>query len=672
MKKHLLFLFAFTLMYATQAQQTKNFVNNWHFGNNLGITFNSGSPVNIQSAISTDEVSASQSDGNGNTLFYIGSYNPNTSNDTKIIYDASDNPMPNSDIQFYYSSACGLAVAPVPNSCSSYYVFHMIPNGSYYGLAYSVIDMTLPGNGTSTQPLGDVPNGQKNITHYTGDFLAEKIKIIQKGNSENYWVLVRSVQTDKFYAFEVSASGVSPFAVESVVSNDTFNIVNNIAPPMLGWLAVNKDRNLIAEPNRIVVPNKMSLYQFNNLTGQLSIAETLYHGIDVHDIIYGLEFSPNGKVLYMNWTSTFNDPLGVNMISYFNIDAGTGNIAGTRQDVVTNSGVGGEYGAILKAPDGKLYAAQQTSNSYLTVVNTPNDYNNPNIIFNGHSLGIRNCNIGLPNITYYFHPDNFIDSLAGPDQAIPLNSTATIGEFTHDSIWCTYQWSPANLVLNPNNKTTETVPLINDQTFFLHTITSCGDTIKTDTVMVTIQPLILPIELNSFQAEKLNQRSTLCRWTTKEEKNIAFFEIERSRDGIEFISIQTHFASNNNLSTNYQIRDLSPFSGINYYRLKTVSNDGDIHYSAIRSVVFENNPGAMIYPNPFDDLIHVELESAHETDISIEIYNALGQIVFSRPYSLSFGINAINIEVSHLASGTYHIKVINGIDEALLKKMVKS
>ena len=190
--------------------------------------------------------------------------------------------------------------------------------------------------------------------------------------------------------------------------------------------------------------------------------------------------------------------------------------------------------------------------------------------------------------------------------------------------------------------------------------------------MVTIQPLILPIELNSFQVEKLNQRSTLCRWTTKEEKNIAFFEIERSRDGIEFISIQTHFASNNNLSTNYQIRDLSPFSGINYYRLKTVSNDGEIHYSAIRSVVFENNPGAMIYPNPFDDLIHVELESALETDISIEIYNALGQIVFSRPYSLSFGINAINIEVSHLASGTYHIKVINGIDEALLKKMVKS
>lgn len=63
--------------------------------------------------------------------------------------------------------------------------------------------------------------------------------------------------------------------------------------------------------------------------------------------------------------------------------------------------------------------------------------------------------------------------------------------------------------------------------------------------------------------------------------------------------------------------------------------------------------GVKIYPNPADDLLHIESESSLE----IEIFNSFGQTVLAQ----SFSQTSHSIDVSHLASGIYFVKIhVNG------------
>ncbi len=74
---------------------------------------------------------------------------------------------------------------------------------------------------------------------------------------------------------------------------------------------------------------------------------------------------------------------------------------------------------------------------------------------------------------------------AGPDQTIPYGGTAQLsgsggaGQFT-------YQWSPANMVTNPNAQNTQTVALTSDQTYTLTVSSPQGGCTSTDQVTIHI------------------------------------------------------------------------------------------------------------------------------------------------------------------------------------------
>ena len=74
---------------------------------------------------------------------------------------------------------------------------------------------------------------------------------------------------------------------------------------------------------------------------------------------------------------------------------------------------------------------------------------------------------------------------AGPDQTIPYGGTAQLsgsggaGQFN-------YQWSPANMVVNPNAQNTQTVPLTSDQTYTLTVSNPQGQCTSSDQVTIHI------------------------------------------------------------------------------------------------------------------------------------------------------------------------------------------
>jgi len=263
------FFIAFMVQSPLIGQQTANYISNWHFGDNVGITFGSGAPALSTSAINVYEASTGFSDGSGNNLFYVGAYSGTTAGSGFVVWDAGHNTMPNGDISVDFSSSCGLTCAPIPGGCHQHYIFHLTSTGSGTGVHYSVVDMTLPGNGTAGAPLGDISTTQKDILLYGGDNLAEKLLIVQKGNTENYWVIARSITQDVFYSFEVSAAGINPVPLVSVISPTLWP--GPTGSPVFSWVAINKDRNILAEANGW--GGNIVLYDFDNLTGTVTFGD---------------------------------------------------------------------------------------------------------------------------------------------------------------------------------------------------------------------------------------------------------------------------------------------------------------------------------------------------------------------------------------------------------------
>ncbi len=75
---------------------------------------------------------------------------------------------------------------------------------------------------------------------------------------------------------------------------------------------------------------------------------------------------------------------------------------------------------------------------------------------------------------------------AGPDQTLPYPGTSTEISGTGGSDSFTYHWDPANMVVNPNSPTTQTITLYDTQTYTLTVTNPEGECTSTDEVTVYI------------------------------------------------------------------------------------------------------------------------------------------------------------------------------------------
>lgn len=186
-------------------------------------------------------------------------------------------------------------------------------------------------------------------------------------------------------------------------------------------------------------------------------------------------------------------------------------------------------------------------------------------------------------------------------------------------------------------------------------------------IEVNLNPL--PIELKQFSANAIQEKVRLD-WVTLSEENSAYFEIERSTDGVEFESIgKVDAMGRSTEEANYYIYDGSPFMGNNYYRLKQVDLDGQFEYSEIVSVYFSSSI-IEIYPTFIsgEQSLNV-LITEPISEIHFKLYNIQGQLIQSS--TLSGGErDEAQISVSGLQNGTYILHVFNGSHQVTKRVIV--
>ncbi len=80
---------------------------------------------------------------------------------------------------------------------------------------------------------------------------------------------------------------------------------------------------------------------------------------------------------------------------------------------------------------------------------------------------------------------------------------------------------------------------------------------------------------------------------------------------------------------------------------------------------------ARIYPNPVVDQMTIEVNASQASEMSISVYNLMGQKVMDKNVSINTGINAPTISTSNLSSGVYFVTVKANGFENTMKFIVK-
>ncbi|MBI2259442.1 MAG: gliding motility-associated C-terminal domain-containing protein [Flavobacteriia bacterium] len=359
---------------------------NWYFGYNAGINFSSGTAIALNnSAMSTDEGSASISDANGNLLFYT---------DGVTIYDRNHNIMQNgTGLLGSPSSTQSGVIIQKPGYTNLYYIFTTTLIGQMDGLRYSEVDINL------NDGLGAV-TANKNILLHTPT--CEKITGIRHQNNVDIWIVSRDVNASQFRSFLITQNGVDP---TPVLSNIGLYISENQsleAGQMKAYLGGKKIATATYS-NGV-----FELFDFDNQTGTLSNAIELS---GTSGAAYGVEFSPDGSKLYGSVaTGSFIGYPPTENLYQWNLCAGTGSagdIIASMQVVFSGATTDQGLASMQLAPDGKIYVARYhgvpgSESQFLGVINNPNELGILcNYVDEGFFLGGQTSSMGLPNFVPY-------------------------------------------------------------------------------------------------------------------------------------------------------------------------------------------------------------------------------------------------------------------------------
>jgi gliding motility-associated-like protein len=330
MKKSILILF---VIFSIAASGQHDHI--WYFGNRAGLDFRSGDPVALtDSNLNTMEGCSAMTDATG-LLFYT---------DGVTVWNRNHAVMENgTGLKGGPSSTQSAIVVPKPGQANHYYIFTVdgvAGTMNDKGLNYSEVDMA------ANEGLGTVIN--KNIQLITPT--CEKLSATLHANGTDIWIITHQWGTNAFYSYLVTPGGVSaPVISNAGVALNSLNTQHNT-----GYM------RLSPQGNKLVMVNNqfnVQLFNFDNATGAVSNPDTLKTSTD---ILYGAEFSPTGRFLYVSTSR---------MILQYDVTAA--NVAAT-ETVLLNTTIG--MRAIKLGPDSKIYF-----NNNFPITNTVSVINNPDV-----------------------------------------------------------------------------------------------------------------------------------------------------------------------------------------------------------------------------------------------------------------------------------------------------
>lgn len=180
-------------------------------------------------------------------------------------------------------------------------------------------------------------------------------------------------------------------------------------------------------------------------------------------------------------------------------------------------------------------------------------------------------------------------------------------------------------------------------------------------VKVDVCPnVVLPVRAFQFFASQ-NGNGVVVKWQTNYESDVKQYEVERASDGINFTAIK-NVIGKNGISNEYVTVDHLPFTGKNYYRIKTTETSGAVFYSEVKFVDFTKKSTIPVHitPNPITDHSRINAEGASGINMQFIVFDVAGRRISITNIK---GNQPFDFYKGNLKSGfyTYQVKENSGI-----------
>lgn len=172
----------------------------------------------------------------------------------------------------------------------------------------------------------------------------------------------------------------------------------------------------------------------------------------------------------------------------------------------------------------------------------------------------------------------------------------------------------------------------------------------------------LPVELLYISAKGINNEYIQVKWATAQEKNSAYFIVERSENGLIFQSIgRVEALGNSNAAFEYSFNDFTALPNRTYvYRIRMVDENGDWMNSEIVTASLSKliSGTISIYPNPADNQLNILWPEDTEY-ANLNITGLDGRVIVQKTLNAEI---TNSFDVSNLTPGVYIVHIdSNGV-----------
>ncbi|MGZ5134248.1 MAG: M64 family metallopeptidase [Flavitalea sp.] len=161
----------------------------------------------------------------------------------------------------------------------------------------------------------------------------------------------------------------------------------------------------------------------------------------------------------------------------------------------------------------------------------------------------------------------------------------------------------------------------------------------------------LPVHLKSFSG-KVNNDAALLNWEIDSPDDLNIFELEKSKDGLDFSMIAS--IAGQALKTNYNYTDQRIFSPYTYYRLKTIEKSGFSHYSSIiRLQKASDKFYYKVYQNADNHRYHLSMGLTNQEKVSFRVTDIQGKLILKKDFGKVEKQVEYDFDLSGRSSGIY-------------------
>ena len=222
---------------------------------------------------------------------------------------------------------------------------------------------------------------------------------------------------------------------------------------------------------------------------------------------------------------------------------------------------------------------------------------------------------------------------------------------------------------------TRTPISMTDITTVNFTVNASAGSYASDRFRIVFKQLApVPVSFISIRADKID-KDVKVSWGVNSESNVREYVVEKSTDGRLFTQSASKAAEGNNNSTlTYEWLDVQPAAGVYYYRIKSVSNNGEIKYTSIVRVTVSAGASLIsIHPNPIQDdrKVNISFENLSASIYKLTVLNSVGQKIMKKTFEYNGGRFDYSFELNkRMSHGNYIIELVDANGNKSLHKIL--